>query len=234
MKKRYYNSESGSLLRSIRLGKATFPTRIDAIRVVESIKQKYICRKPPDDGAWRRGVVELWIRNFEVTPEEKKRGARGNYAKMYTKRLPDNTFTIAVDKIPVPVKNHPQRTRQRHPHPNFGHPVLRAVTNRQAYDSRDEAYDRLASLHDEFPNGTKLFRTGLNVYVFSRDRNNPGKSPIVDVFLHVKEIDGRYYIVDNKVSKALEDSDDRIDDYYAAEPMIDIMCDLLLAWDPDV
>lgn len=111
-----------------------------------------------------------------MTKEEKALHYRGHFARLRVQPADNGKWTITSEKIDVPLEKHPQKERPRSRHPNWGHPVLRAVEKKKAFPTMDIARAQLQSLHMEYPDATIPGKDVLHVMVYSRKENTGGDS----------------------------------------------------------
>ncbi|NDU74601.1 hypothetical protein GWI34_18470 [Actinomadura sp. DSM 109109] len=166
------------------------PTREEALARLRQVSAEYTPARPPlGTGDPERPV--LWFRGFQVTAEEGERGYKGNYVQMEVEPREGGQWGIKVEKIPIPLSRHPDRGRPGHPHPNWGHPILRGAVNNLKdsnrkpwrYRTRELAERDLKALKDEFPR-TAIMNDGLLlIQVFQR--NEDGSKGVVKIGLRV-------------------------------------------------
>ena len=91
-----------------------------------------------------------------------------------------------AEKIEVPLDKHPEKERPKEAHPNWGHPVLRAVETAKKFDGIEIARAFLHSLHHEYPDATIPGKDEVHVMVYKRA--DEGGSPIQKISLKVKPL----------------------------------------------
>jgi hypothetical protein len=149
------------------------------------IGQHFIRAKNPEGE--EAGALRLWISGFAVMADEKKQGFRGHYARLTLAAIDSGCFTLKAEKIPVELSRHPQKQRPAAPHPNWGHPVMRAVETGKAYSSITVARAELIALHQEFPEATIPGKDMLHVMVYNRKTAAEGAaSPIQKLTIAIK------------------------------------------------
>lgn len=144
--------------------------------------------------------VILWIKNFEVTPEERLSGYTGNFARIFLayinpkqidaeeedlqSTLPSSLhtdpmqfqseafYTLLIEKLPVRVANHPQRKMLKRAHPNWGHPKLRQIKYHPetTYPDWFSAHQELELLNKEYPAVSTLTRNSLYIIIYSKNK----------------------------------------------------------------
>ncbi len=95
--------------------------------------------------------LRLWIEGFALTTPEKKKGFQGHYARIRIRKLSQGYYTLIAEKQEVELSLHPQKRRPKQTHPDWGHPVLRAVKKKKQYETEQEAQQALDELHTAFP-----------------------------------------------------------------------------------
>lgn len=65
--------------------------------------------------------------------------------------LDNGLFTLTATKVERPLASHPQKKRPTSKHPNWGHPVMRAIKRAKPYATIQDAQSELELLHLEFP-----------------------------------------------------------------------------------
>ncbi len=130
-------------------------------------------------------TVTIWIRNYNVSLEEEKQDFIGNYAQITIKKLEDLTgyYTLTVQKLEMPIEDHPQKRMRKQAHPNWGHYIIRGTNGKKIYQSQEEARNDLAKLHFEFPD-TSIPATEDKVHLIVYDR--AAKPPVQKLVLVVK------------------------------------------------
>jgi hypothetical protein len=140
--------------------------------------------------------VTLWIRGYEVTPEEEKRGFLGNFAMLRTKQIEDGTFTIYATKVEIDIVDHPRKKRIRYAHPNWGHPILRKVYAAEVYPTVDAARWDMLNLHEEFPDiSIPASENRLFIIIYDKNLKAEGRQPIQKIVLDIEEQDDGTAIV---------------------------------------
>lgn len=128
--------------------------------------------------------VKLWVRGFNITKDEKAMHYRGNFALLAKVEAAGGKWSIRAEKIDVPLAKHPEKERPKERHPNWGHPVLRAVETGKLFDGLEIARAFLHSLHAEYPDATIPGKDVVHVMVYRRKDDEA--SPIEKISLKVK------------------------------------------------
>ncbi|MEU2390426.1 hypothetical protein [Streptomyces sp. NPDC007369] len=149
-------------------------------------------------------VRTFWITGFALTPEDEARGARGNYARVWTERL-DTGWTLRAERIvtdigPAVPPRPPHDPKAPRYAPDWGHPVLRRVRRndhtppRQPYPSWGAAQRDLDILRSEFPTVAIPIRGRLFIMIWEKWRRAQGRSPVVKHVLTIEACEGGYVI----------------------------------------
>src|SRR5262249_24616619 len=78
--------------------------------------------------------IQFWIENFDVSSDEREQGYRGHFARTVVTDKGRGLYDLALEKVQVPLNQHPQKKRPKQRHPDWGHPALRTALN-QVYPS---------------------------------------------------------------------------------------------------
>ncbi len=138
------------------------------------------------------GTLRIWVREYDVSPDEWKVGWRGNFVRLRVVTRPDRKFTFATDIEQIPLALHPQRgLPEDRPMPNAGLPIIRNIIRGKPFVSVEAARQTLQTLHLRFP---EACRPGMNdqlkVHIYDKTR----KPPIRRVMLEIRvNPEGRAY-----------------------------------------
>ena len=139
--------------------------------------------------------VHLWIKGYEVTPQEQEKGVIGNFALIsYQKN--DGKWVLSATKLETPAELHPQRAQIMRDNPNWGHPVLRSVRKGKHYDTLEDAQSELNLLHEHFPKVTIPNMGKLYIMIYCSDR--PAKQRMVKHILEIKLQPDASYLIECK------------------------------------
>lgn len=180
-----------------------FVSRADAVERLEAIKDNFIITtrlpKPTD-----KATIKLWIRGYQITKDEEASGYLGNYAAIKIKKI-DGKFSLIAEKQKVGLKFHPQRKRPKKHHPDWGHPVLRAVKKGIVYDTIEEANKVLGQLHEEYPAVTIPNPGKLYIIIYHKvptDKKPASSESIVQKYvLEIKPSREGGYFVEYRLNK---------------------------------
>ena len=152
-----------------------------ALDRMNTIREHFIISKEQIDNEYPS--IVLWIHGFDISPEEEAKGYMGNYAVISYHKV-DDRYTLYAQKIERPLKNHPQRKRQRSKHPNWGHPVLREIKKQKVYTDVEEPRALLMQLHEEYPDVTIPCANKIYTIIYTRTKNPPIQKYRFDIMVH--------------------------------------------------
>lgn len=153
-----------------------------AVARLEAIKNNFILSSKLPKGDDEH-TLKLWIRGYNVSPEEEKNGYLGNYAKIKINNI-DGKFRLIAEKQDINLKYHPQRKRPKRKNPDWGHPALRIVRKGIIFEHIEEAQKILAQLHEEYPDVTIPNMNKLYIIIYSKALGM--KPPIQKFILEIK------------------------------------------------
>lgn len=177
-KPRIASVEDALILAAVR-GYYTYEHEWQAEEMLAKIHADYLRSKESTPEA-----VKLWVRGFNVTKEEKAQHYRGNFAVLTKQPADAGKWTIVAQKIETALAKHPEKERPKERHPNWGHPVLRAVETAKTFDGIEIARAFLHSLHLEYPDATIPGKDVLRVMIYKRAEDQG--TPIQKIALKVK------------------------------------------------
>jgi len=144
-----------------------------------------------------REAIFLWVRDLDVTEEQRKNGYLGNFAKISLIKLPNGKWTLNMVRVDIPLAKHPLRMKMARRYPNSGHPTLRGAARGKTYTSMQAASDALMKMHEEFP---EVSIPGVNrLKIMCYRKAEKGQSPIQRLELAVVKRDEKVYVIDVKV-----------------------------------
>lgn len=169
--------------------KYRLPALEDAKARLEILKNHFICSKEQKEA----DGLHLWIEGFALTTPEKKKGFLGHYALIRIRKLSQGHYTLIAEKQETELGLHPQKRRPRQTHPDWGHPVLRAVKKQKRYATEAEAQQALDALHTAFPR-ISIPQTG-KMYIIIYSQVPKSKQRTHKYVLSIsKDAQGAYYI----------------------------------------
>lgn len=146
----------------------------------------------------RRKSVILWVKDYEVSDEEKAKGYLGHFIAVSYKPK-DKRWTLYPTKMLMDLKHHPQRAyKNDQKHPNWGHPILRAIKKSKPYKTLDAANAALNSLHEDFPTASIPTKSKLYLMIFSRE-DNPAK-PVQKYVFEIRALPNGHYTIDYRLN----------------------------------
>lgn len=127
-----------------------------------NITENFVLSKEQPETSASDPVTVFWIKGFALEEAEITQGFSGHFCAMRIATREDGIFTLTATKVEKPLSIHPQKKRPTSKHPNWGHPVMRAVKRQKVYATLEEAQTELEQLHLEFPEvsipgGAKLY-----------------------------------------------------------------------------
>jgi hypothetical protein len=159
-----------------------FRTAEQAQMVTNRFAEEVIISPRFNDPKDRKAMI-LWVRDLDVTPEQKNLGYLGNYAKISMLKLPNGRWTLNMVRFDVPLKHHPVRQTPNRRYPNFGHPVIRAATRGKRWPTMQAAFEQLMQLHEEFP---EVSVPGVNTLkITTYHKAEKGQPPVERIKLSV-------------------------------------------------
>lgn len=199
-KERQYATLENPTIAAIVMGSYSFVDRAKAMERLELTHQHFVTakktHKAPDGGP---GML-MWIKGYDVTSEEANKGAMGNFAHVYCTKNAKGRHTLVAIKVERQVRYHPMRERPQHNHPDWGHPIMRAIKKGKKFASLEAAQDELNTLHEAFPDATIPNPGKLHVMVYERQTNK--QAPMQKYILEIQlEKNGKYQIEAKKKEK---------------------------------
>lgn len=176
------------LFQAITRGLFTFPNRDAAFQKLEAIRDIYETSSQLPKA--KEGHVVLWIKGYDVSAEEVKAGYLGHYAELQPVEREDGSWFIVAKRLDVALSRHPQKQREEHRHPDWGHPILKAVKKATTYPSVKAAGEELAKLHRDYPETS--IPTGPELYIMIYEKES---DPSVQRYILRIEPDGEKGVV---------------------------------------
>jgi hypothetical protein len=132
-------------------GRYRYKDKKQALARFKNIADHFVLSKEQPQSTKDNPATVFWIKGFAVEEAETTAGFIGHFARMEIKTLDTGLFTLVAHKVERPLATHPQKIRPTSKHPNWGHPVMRAVKRAKPYATIEEAQSELDVLHLEFP-----------------------------------------------------------------------------------
>lgn len=179
------------------------------------IREEFLISK--DQDAANPDSIKLWVKGYALTEDERGKGYLGNYALIRPQKSPDGKyFSLIAEKLTIDLKFHPRKKRPKLKHPDWGHPILRAVLKKKLYGSIEEVQAEFARLHSEFPDVSIPGLERLNIIVYQKGKPAEKGNPVQKITLRIRpNEDGRFYI-----SYALNKKKPKIAPAPGAEPPV--------------
>ena len=192
MKKKHYAFSEHETIQAMLHSLFRFQTLEQAQNISNKFAEEFTLAPKLSDPLDKKSFV-LWVRGLELTDEQVKQGFLGNFGRITMHPLPTGKWTLTLTKMDVPLRKHPLRKPVPRPHPNMGHPVIRAATRQKVWPTMQDAADQLMKLHEEFP---EISVPGINkLKIMTYAKAEKGKSPVQRLELQVvKRGDGIYLI----------------------------------------
>ncbi len=161
-------------------------TRLNAIK-----KNFTLSTRLPNPGDTEHSL-QLWVKDFAVTEQEKKDGYKGNFMHIRPEKLEDGKITLAAYKLDIALHHHPQKKMKKTRHPNWGHPKLREVKKDKIYETIDEARAVLMTLHEDYPDVSIPLKNKLYIMIYSKQTTPPVRKYVLEIHIKDKEKGGFY------------------------------------------
>ncbi len=160
---------------------------------INVIEESFVCSKE-QPGEEHGHCIRLWIKGFEVTPEEKEKGYLGNFAIIKYKKIEDKKYTLYPLKLKIELNHHPQKKRPKGSHPDWGHPILRKVQKKFFYNTIEEPQEMMLKLHEEFPSISIPCTNKMYIIIYQKREGI--SNPTVKIVLETKvdKETGKFYI----------------------------------------
>lgn len=169
-----------------------FQTAMQAQLVSNRFADEVILSPRMSDPKDRRAII-LWVRDLDVTEEQRQEGYLGNYAKISLLQLPNGKWTLSMTRIDMPLKRHPVKANLSRRYPNTGHPVIRGVERAKKYPTMQAANDVLMAMHEEFPEVSVPGVNRLRIKMYQKAEK--GMNPVQRVELTVAKLDEGEYVI---------------------------------------
>ena len=160
------------------------PDEATALRKIEQMRGHFVVSKQNIEESDTPHLM-MWIKGFDVSDEELKKGFLGHFAIIAPKKLPDDRWTLTPTKVELELGKHPQKKYQakKQRHPNWGHPILRKIKKGIDGVDLEDAVAYLMKLHEEYPEASipgdmKLY---LMIYAKAEKGDRPIKKYVFEV-----------------------------------------------------
>ena len=118
----------------------------------------------------KEGQFAVWIKNYQLTDEDKEQGYLGHYALLTVQPTTDGKFTLTAHKQDVDNKFHPQKTRPPARHPDWGHPILKSIKKSPIFANVGLAQRELMRLHEQYPSTS--IPTGAELFIMVYEKQS--------------------------------------------------------------
>lgn len=169
-----------------------FANEEQALNQLNAVRDFFTISRQQQEGL-KDGQIILWIKSYALTPEEKQGGYTGNFAIISVVKRDKGKFSLEAVKLESELKYHPERRRPKHKHPNWGHPILRAIQKGRKFKAVEDAQAELTRLHEEFPECTIPLSTKLYLIIYSRKDKPPVQKFVLEI-QPSKEGDGMFFV----------------------------------------
>jgi len=190
MKTKPFANVKSPLIEAVIEQSYSFSKLEQATEVLETLKKQFVMSK--------HQVVDneipsamMWIHGFDISEDEEGDGCIGNYGIISAIPTDGDKYTLTVKKIVREMKFHPQRKMKKGKHPNWGHPVMRAIKSGKRYNSIEDVRAVLKQLHEDYPTVTIPCTNKTYTMVYSKTTKPPVKKYVLEV--KITE-DGHFYI----------------------------------------
>lgn len=172
-----------------------FQSAMQAQLVSNRFADEVILAPKMSDPKDRKAII-LWVRDLDVTPEQRKLGYLGNFGKISLLKLPNGKWTLSMVRIDVPISKHPLYVKVARRYPNSGHPLLRAASRNKTWPSMSAAFAALMELHEEYP---EVSVPGVNrLKIMTYKKTEKGRPPVQRLELSVVKRDEGVYGINIK------------------------------------
>jgi len=185
MKKARFASVNDKMMNAVLEGLYTFPTESEAAAFLALLAGRFTTYKQKDAAA--SGVFLLWVRGYDITPEDAQAGAKGNIVRLRHEQAETGEWRIVAEKFPLSPNLHPQRRRAKHIHPNWGHPFLRSVEKEHRYASLEQAEADVKAFQQEYPQAVIPGKKVTYVMIYGRPQAD--KKQMVTKYLLKLDVD---------------------------------------------
>ncbi len=173
-----------------------YPTMEKARERFEHLTQHFVLSKEQPESTAENPAAHLWIKGFAVTEDETAKGFTGHFAEIRIATTDKGLFTLTATRVEKPIGSHPQKKRLTSKHPNWGHPVMRAVKKKKRYETIEEANAELELLHSEFPD---VSIPGVNkLYIIIYEKREGIARPTHKIALELKTHTDGGFIIDHR------------------------------------
>lgn len=167
-------------------GLLRLPNEQSALDKMDNLRMHFVISKQQIEDS-KNPTLVMWIKGFEVSADELKKGYLGHFAVITPKMLDDGKFCLTATKLDFELAKHPQRKYQAKTqrHPNWGHPVLRKIKKGVKDVPLEEAVGMLVKLHEEYPDAS--IPGDLKLFLMIYQKPEPGEKPIKKYVFEIEQ-----------------------------------------------
>lgn len=165
-----YATTQHPMIQALIAGTYRYKSRELALRTLNNFREKFILSKHQPQATDGASLI-FWVKGFDIAPEEAEKGWSGNYTLAALHRLESGEYALIATKLPADLKHHPQRNRPKGRHPDWGHPVLRAVRKGKVYPTVEAVRNEFQVLHNDFPETTIPLTNRMFVMIYQRPKD---------------------------------------------------------------
>ena len=178
-----------------------YKDRAQALARFQSIAEHFVLSKEQPETTAENPACIFWIKGFGVTDDEVEKGFTGHFAQMEISTLSNGQFSLTAMKIDRPLTSHPQRKRPTSKHPNWGHPIMRAIKKGKIYTTIEAAQAELDQLHLEYPEVS--IPGPAKLYIIIYEKREGIARPTHKIAIEIKTDDtGKFLLVARDNEKA--------------------------------
>lgn len=190
---RKYATANHPTIEALVHGLYRYKERKQALARFKNIAEHFVLSKDQPNAEAEDPVCVFWIKGFAVTEDEAAKGFTGHFVEMRLATLGSGIFTLAASKVEKPLSAHPQKKRLISKHPNWGHPIMRAVKKGKVYPTIEAASAELEEMHLEFPEVSIPGMGKLYIIIYEK---RPGITrPTHKIALEIKTKDEGGFII---------------------------------------
>lgn len=192
-KQRKYATVKHPTIEALVHGLYKYKERTQAEQRFKNIANYFVLSKEQPESTEQDPALQFWIKGYALTPEEEAKGFTGHFCEMRIAQGDKGLFTLTATRIEKAITNHPQKKRLTSKHPNWGHPVMRAVKKAKRYETIEAANAELELLHTEFPDVS--IPGPAKLYIIIYEKREGTKKPTHKIALEIKtHTEGGYII----------------------------------------
>jgi hypothetical protein len=165
-------------------GHYRYKDKKQALARFTNIAENFVLSKEQLESSASSPIIVFWIKGFALEEAEITQGFSGHFCEMRIAMRDDGIFTLTATKVEKPLSVHPQKKRPSSKHPNWGHPIMRAIKRQKIYATLEEAQTELEQLHLEFPQVS--IPGGAKLYIIIYEKREGEKRPTHKMALEIQ------------------------------------------------